>query len=145
VRSLWLRAEPARSASEALARARAAAERLRAGEPFDAVEAAYGDPQVAPVPDVLLPPAKLREYVGPSAVIAAAALAVGEVSDPLVSRSGVRVLLAAAKEAGDWPPLEEVAAEVRNEMKRRAGDDALRRLLDDLRASGRLEIAETLP
>jgi len=145
VRSLWVRAEPARSASEALARARAAVARLRSGEPFDGVEAAYGDPQVAPIPDAPLPPAKLREYVGPSAVIAAAALAAGEVSDPLVSRSGVRVLLMLAKEAGDWPPLEEVAAEVRNEMKRRAGDDALRRLLDELRANGRLQIAEALP
>jgi len=142
VRSLWVRAEPARTASEALARAREAAARLRAGEPFDAVEAAYGDPQVAPIPDASLPPAKLREYVGPSALIAAEALSVGEVSDPLVTKSGVRLLLTLAKEKGEEPPLRQIEAEVRSEMKRRAGDDAVRRLLGELRANGRVQTAD---
>jgi parvulin-like peptidyl-prolyl isomerase len=142
VRSLWVRAEPARSASRALARAREAVTRLRAGEPFADVEAAYGDPQLAPVPDALLPPAKLREYVGPSALLAAEALSVGEVSEPLVAGRGVRVLLLLAKEEDEAPALEAVEAEVRNEMKRRAGDAAVRRLLDQLRASGRLQTAD---
>jgi parvulin-like peptidyl-prolyl isomerase len=145
VRSLWVRAEPTRSATQALARAREAAARLRAGEAFADVEAAHGDPQVAPIPDALLPPAKLREYVGPSALIAAEALSVGAVSEPLVTRRGVRVLLLLAKEEGEAPALEEVETEVRNEMKRRAGDDAVRRLLDQLRASGRLQTADVLP
>ena len=145
VRSLWVRAEPTRSASQALARAREAALRLRAGEAFIDVEAAFGDPQVAPIPDALLPPAKLREYAGPSALIAAEVLSVGEVSEPLVTRRGVRVLLLLAKEEGKAPALEEVETEVRNEMKRRAGDTAVRRLLDQLRASGRLQTADVLP
>lgn len=145
VRGLWVRAEPTRSASEALARALEAVGRLRAGEPFVDVEAAYGDPQVAPIPDALLPPAKLREYVGPSALIAAEVLSAGEVSEPLVTRRGVRVLLVLAKEVGEAPALEEVETEVRNEMKRRAGDMAVRRLLDELRANGRLQTANVLP
>jgi hypothetical protein len=145
VRGLWVRAEPTRSASEALARAREAVVRLRAGEPFVDVEAAYGDPQVAPVPDALLPPAKLREYVGPSALTAAERLSVGEVSEPLVTRRGVRVLLLLAREEGEAPALGEVEAEVRNEMKRRAGDTAVRRLLDELRANGRVQTADVLP
>jgi parvulin-like peptidyl-prolyl isomerase len=145
VRDLWVRAEPARSPSEALARAREAAVRLGAGESFAAVEAAYGDPQVARVPDALLPPAKLREYVGPSALVAAETLAVGEVSEPLVTRGGVRVLVLLAKEDGEAPALEAVETEVRNEMKRRAGDAAVRGLLDELRASGRLQTADVLP
>jgi len=145
VRSLWVRAEPARSASQALARAREAAARLRAGAAFADVEAAYGDPELAPIPDALLPPAKLREYAGPSALLAAEALAAGEVSEPLVTGGGVRVLLLLAREDGEAPALEEVEGEVRNEMKRRAGDDAVRRLLDQLRASGRVQIADVLP
>jgi hypothetical protein len=119
--------------------------RLRAGEAFVDVEAAYGDPQVAPIPDALLPPAKLREYVGPSALIAAQRLSVGEVSEPLVTRRGVRVLLLLAREEGETPPLAAVEVEVRNEMKRRAGDAAVRGLLDELRANGRLQTADVLP
>jgi hypothetical protein len=145
VRSLWMRAELERTASEALSRAREAVARLQAGEPFAAVDAAYGDPQVAPVPDALLPPAKLREYVGPSALVVAEALAVGGVSDPLATGRGVRVLLLVAKEESRAPAFEEVEAEVRNEMRRRAGDDAVRRLLAELRANGRLQTAEALP
>ena len=145
VGSLWMRAEPERTASAALSRAREAVARLQAGEAFSAVDAAYGDPQVAPIPDTLLPPAKLREYVGPSALVAAMALEVGEVSDPLVTRRGVRVLIMIAKEESRAPVFDEVEVEVRNEMRRRAGDDAVRRLLADLRANGRLQTVEVLP
>jgi hypothetical protein len=38
-----------------------------------------------------------------------------------------------------------VEVEVRNEMKRRAGDAAVRGLLDELRANGRLQTADVLP
>src|SRR5262249_25577691 len=46
----------------ALARAAEAVRRARAGEAFDAVRAALGDPEIAPLPDALLPPAKLVDY-----------------------------------------------------------------------------------
>jgi hypothetical protein len=145
VKSLWVRAEPVRTAVESHDRAREAVARLRRGVPFGDVEAAYGDPQVAPVPAALLPPAKLREYVGPSALVAAEALAVGEVSDPIATQNGVRVLLLVAREDGDSPPLKAIEAEVRNEMKRRAGDEAVRRLLAELRANARLDTVDPLP
>jgi parvulin-like peptidyl-prolyl isomerase len=118
--------------------------RLRSGASFDDVAAAFGDPQVAPVPDVLLPPAKLREYVGPSALVVAEALAVGGVSDPIATQHGVRVLLLVAREDADPPRLEAIETEVRNEMTRRAGDLAVRRLLAELRANAWLEIADPL-
>ena len=57
-RQLWVRAAPLRTPDEARARAVEAAARLRAGEPFDAVAAALGDPLVAPLPD-----AALRRYL----------------------------------------------------------------------------------
>jgi hypothetical protein len=145
VRSLWVRGEPARSAPAALARAREAAARLRAGDDFAAVDAEWGDPQVAPVPDALLPSAKLREYLGPTALMVAQGLDVGGVSEPLVTESGARVLMSVAAEVPEQPPLVEVAEEVRSEMVRRAGDDALRRLLAELRSNAQLQVAGELP
>jgi hypothetical protein len=142
VRSLWIRAAPARTAAEALARAEAAVERLRAGEAFDVVANAIGDRPVAPVPDGMLPPAKLREYVGPSALSVIDRLGVGDVSDPLVSKSAVRVFLLVDRELSVAPAIETIANEVRAEMKRRAGDDAVRSLLDRLRDAAALELSD---
>ena len=142
VRGLWIRAAPDRTAAEALARAEAAVERLRAGEAFDVVANAVGDRPVAPVPDGMLPPAKLREYVGPSALSVIDRLGVGDVSDPLVSKSAVRVFLLVDRELSVAPAIETIANEVRAEMKRRAGDDAVRSLLDRLRDAAALELSD---
>jgi parvulin-like peptidyl-prolyl isomerase len=144
VRSLWIRAAPDRTAAEALARAEAAVERLRAGEAFDVVAKAIGDRPVAPVPDGMLPPAKLREYVGPSALSVIDRLGVGDVSDPLVSKSAVRVFLLVDRELSVAPAIETIANEVRAEMKRRAGDDAVRSLLERLRDAAALELSDKI-
>jgi parvulin-like peptidyl-prolyl isomerase len=144
VRSLWIRAAPDRTAAEALALAEAALERLRAGEAFAEVVKVFGDRPVAPVPDAMLPPAKLREYVGPSALSAIDRLAVGDVSDPLVSGSAVRVFLLVDREVSAAPAIEVFQNEVRAEMKRRAGDDAVRSLLDRLRESAALELSDRI-
>jgi parvulin-like peptidyl-prolyl isomerase len=145
VRSLWIRSDSLRTEAEAVRRAREASERLRAGEDFDAVAAEWGDVEIAPLPDGPLPAAKLREYVGPTALATARSLEVGEISEPIVTAGGVRILLLLAKSVPEDPPLSEVESEVRSEMIRRAGDDALRQLLADLRADGRVDIAEDLP
>ncbi len=133
VRSLLVRGEPLRSEEEARARAEQASARLRAGEDWAAVEQALGDSQIAPVPYDLLPPAKLREYLGPTSTRTAATLDVGAVSDPQRAASGYRVLQLLERAPGFAPPLAEVESEVRAEMRRRAGDRALREYLDDLR------------
>jgi hypothetical protein len=142
VQSLWVAADPAHSGQETLERARLASARLRAGEAFELVDADLGDPQVAPVPATALPPAKLREYIGPTALSAVEALPEGGVSDPVVGQQGARVLLLRARSDGWAPPLEEIETEVRNEMKRRAGDAAVRKLLDDLRQAGDVQSAD---
>jgi len=144
-RSLWIEGAPTRSQEAALARSREAVERLRAGEPFERVGSDLGDRQVAPIPDALLPPAKLREYVGPTALAAVEALAVGEISEPVVTAGGVRVMMLIARTEGQVPELPAVEAEVRAELKRRAGEAAIRRLLDDLRAGGEVEVVDALP
>lgn len=142
---LWVRGEPARPADEAASRALAAAVALRDGEEFASVVDRLGDQPVAPLPDGYLPPAKVREYVGPAVATAALALAPGEVSDPIGAASGVYVVQLVDREASGRPPLEEIEPQVRVEMKRRAGDDAVRAALERLRREGEVVTTETLP
>jgi len=142
VRALLVRAPPQRSEEEARARAEEAVRRLRAKEDWDAVARALGDPQIAPVPADLLPIAKLREYLGPTAAQAAAALDAGEVGDPVRAAPGYLVFQLVARSPGAAPPLAEVEEEVRAELRRRAGDRALRAYLDELRAQADVRVRE---
>jgi parvulin-like peptidyl-prolyl isomerase len=142
VAQVFVRAAPLRSEQEARARAEQAAQRLRAGEPIERVDAELGDPQVAPVPRDLLPAAKLREYLGPTAARAAAALEVGAASEPQRSSTGYHVLQLVQREPGFTPPLADVADEVRAEVRRRASERALRTYLDDLRARADVRVRE---
>ncbi len=119
--------------------------RLRAGEPIAAVDADLGDPQIAPVPDDLLPPTKLREYLGPSATQAALEIEVGGTGAPLQSPAGWHVLQVQERGLAATPPLSEIRDEVRVEMRRRAGDRALREYLDELRERADVRIAPGLP
>lgn len=142
---LWVRGEPARAPGDADARAREAVAALRGGEDFDAVARRLGDVMVAPLPDGYLPPAKVREYVGPAVAAAATALQPGEVTEPIASGGGVYVAWLIDREAGQRPPLLEIEPQVRAEMKRRAGDDAVRAALERLRREGEVVTAEELP
>jgi parvulin-like peptidyl-prolyl isomerase len=145
VRQILVRAEPVRTDEEARARAAEASARLRGGEAFLAVDEALGDPQVALLPADPLPLPTLREYIGPSAARAAAALAAGDVSEPVRGSAGYAVLVLVAREPGSVPPLAEVREEVRVEWRRRAGDTALRRYLDELRERADVRAADALP
>ncbi|MCA9511966.1 MAG: peptidyl-prolyl cis-trans isomerase, partial [Myxococcales bacterium] len=106
---------------------------LAAGEPFERVRDELGDAEISPLPDVLLPPLKLREYVGPTALRAAMELAPGGVSAPVRSGTGVHVLVLVEREDAHVPPFDEIEEQVRAEWRRRRGDDALRAYLDGLR------------
>jgi len=144
VRQLWCRAEGAADAPSAEARARAAAASLRAGEDFAGVRARLGDAEIAPLPDALLPPAKLLDHLGPTALRAALELETGAVSDPVRSATGYHVLQVVEREAEWVPPREEIADEVVAEYRRRRGERALRAYLDGLRARADVEIAPAL-
>ena len=104
-----------------------------------------GDAEIAPLPDDLRPAAKLRDYLGPSALRAALDLEPGGVSDPVSAAGGLRVLLLVGREPAQAPPLAEVEDQVRAEWRRRAGDRALESYLEGLRESGDVRIAEPLP
>ena len=144
VRQLWCRADTAADAPSAEARARAAAASLRAGEDFAGVRARLGDPEIAPLPDALLSPAKLLDHLGPTALRAALELEAGAVSDPVRSATGYHVLQVVEREAEWVPPREEIADEVLAEYRRRRGERALRAYVDGLRARADVEIAPSL-
>lgn len=131
-------ADPRGPAAE---RAAAAAARLRAGEDVGAVRDALGDPEPSPLPDALLPPAKLADYLGSTALRSALTLPVGGVSDPLRTAGGRTVLVVVARETGEPPPLAAIEDEVRAEWKRRASERALRDYIDGLRARADVQVA----
>jgi len=134
-------AGPPRAA--ALERARHAATRLARGEPLEQVRRALADPQVSPLPDVLLPAAKVRDYLGPRLLEAIEALEVGEWSEPVESETGFHLVQLLDREPAIVPPLAEVRALVRQDLERRRGDDALRRYLDALRVEIPVSIDES--
>ncbi|MFM7144039.1 MAG: peptidyl-prolyl cis-trans isomerase [Alphaproteobacteria bacterium] len=118
--------------------------RLRAGEDFATVARA-GDEPAAPLPDAMLPPAKIVEYLGPTASRGALALSPGQVADPARSSDGFHVVLVVERDQGDVPPLDEVESLVRSEIRRRRGEDSLRAYLDGLRAKASVRVSEKLP
>ncbi len=144
-RQILVRFGEPRSAEAALEHAREITRRLRAGEPFAEVKNELGDREVARLPDGLLPPTKLRDYLGPTAARTVLALEPGAVSDPVRTAGGLRVLQLLEREPERTPPLHEIQTEVLAEFRRQAGDRALRSYLDELRARAEIQLAETRP
>src|SRR5262245_33106746 len=145
VRQVFVRAPAPEDDAPASARAAEAARRLRAGEDFVAVRTALGDDEVAPVPDALLPPAKLREYVGDTVTRTAIDLGPGATSDAVRSGTGYHVVQVVEREAPAVPPFEEIQGEVRAEVRRRGDEAALRAALDRLRADADVLATDVLP
>ncbi|MBJ19001.1 MAG: hypothetical protein GY910_06035 [bacterium] len=125
-------------------RAEGALVQLRAGDPPSEVEARSGDPQVSPVPDTLLPASKVRDYLGPRILDHVADLASGTWSEPISSGSGIYLATPFEREAPVVPRLDEIEPLVRQDLKRRRGDDALREYLSALRAQTPVAVDESL-
>ncbi len=140
VRQVFFRVRGGDDEAAAMARAEQARTALQGGEAIAEVRERLGDSEVSPVPDALLPPAKLREYVGPTALRAVAELEVGEVGAPVRSGTGVHVFQLVDAEDARTPSFGEIRDQVRNEWVRRAGDRALRDYLDDLRDRAEVEV-----
>ena len=145
LRQILCRATGAADDSQALERAREAARRLRSGEAFATVWAELADPELSPLPDAPLPPAKLVDYLGPTALQAALNLAAGETSDPIRSSMGYHVLHMLDRQADERPPFAEVKSLIVNELRRRAGEQALRAYVDDLRSRADITFTPNLP
>jgi parvulin-like peptidyl-prolyl isomerase len=144
VRQIFFRV-PTREAQEAAAaRASEARRRLDAGETFEAVAAELGEEPISKVPDALLPPAKVREYLGPTALRATMELEPGQVSAPVRSGTGFHLIQLVQSEPPRVPDFEDVAQQVRAEYLRRRGDRALRDYLDELRKRAEVSVAPEL-
>ncbi len=142
VRQIFVRVRDLGEEAAATQRAAEAARRLREGADFESVRRAFGDPEVPPLPSGPLPPAKLQEYLGPTATRMAMGLAAGEVGEPVRSGLGYHVLQLVGRVAPPEPSFEEMRAEVLAEYRRRKGDEALRAYLDALRARADVVVAE---
>jgi parvulin-like peptidyl-prolyl isomerase len=92
----------------------------------------------------MLPPNKIRDYVGPVILRTLEGLAVGAWSDPIESGSGFYLAALVDREPRIVPNFEEVTDLVRHDLKRRRGDEALRRYLDDLRSRTPVAINESV-
>ena len=145
VREVFFRVASAAEMPGPLDRAQQAVSRLRAGEDLAAVRASLGNNEPVPLPDTPLPPAKLVEYLGPTAARAALSLDVGAVSEPVRSSSGWQVLQVVEREPDRLPPLGEIKSEVVAEFRRHAGERALRAYLDELRARAQITRVSKLP
>jgi hypothetical protein len=125
-------------------RAGIALSELRGGMAPRDVEARWGDAQVSTLPDSLLPKAKIRDYVGPTVLQALDSLEVGSWSEPIETGGGFHLARVLEREAPIVPPYDEVEPLVRQDLKRRRGDELLRRYLDDLRNQSVVVIDESL-
>lgn len=143
VRQIWFRIANLADSNAAYDRARAAAERLNAGEAFEAVQTS-GDAEIAPLPDALMPPGKLADYLGPTPLRAVINLEPGQVTEPIRSSSGYHILQLVDRAPAPAPPFEQIRDQVLEAYRRRAADDALRAYLDDLRSRAHIEIAPDL-
>lgn len=121
------------------------AARLKSGEAFGDVAADLSDPILPGVPDTLLPPAKLREYLGPTLTQTALSMPKGSVSQPIRSGSGHHFLYVVDVKKEVSPPLVEVRAQVVAEYKRRSDDEALRDYLNWLKSEADIDRNQTGP
>jgi parvulin-like peptidyl-prolyl isomerase len=92
----------------------------------------------------MLPPSKVRDYVGPIILQSLEELAVGEWSEPIESGGGLYLARVIDREPRIIPAFEEVEDLVRQDLKRRRGDQALRDYLDDLRSQISVSINESV-
>ena len=91
---------------------------------------------VPPLPDALLPLAKVQTYLGPDLTARAA-----ELPDSAPTQVGSVLLQVLEREAGAAPAYEAIRDEVRREFKRRADEAAVRALLIELRRQANLTLA----
>ena len=108
-------------------RADQARTRLLAGESANTIEVELGNPQVSPIPYAMLPASKVRDYVGPSVLTGLLPLEAGVWSEPIKAGSGFHLAIALEKEPPIVPSLDSIENLVRQDLKRRRGDEARRR------------------
>ncbi len=118
---------------------------LVAGEQFQRVESEFGTAVALIVPDSLLPPAKLREYLGPTLTQMLVEQPAGFVTEPQPMTNGFRIVLLLDKEVGQAPALDDIREQLEAEYVRRSGDRALREYLEWLKDRADISYPSELP
>jgi hypothetical protein len=126
-------------------KARLAHQRLVSGDDFYAVSRELGSPVALSVPDSLLPPAKLREYLGPTLTMMLSQQSAGFISEPQLMDSGYRIIQLVENEVSKPLEMETVREQLEAEFVRRAGDKALKEYLDWLKQRADISYPSELP
>ncbi|MFQ5660781.1 MAG: peptidylprolyl isomerase [Gammaproteobacteria bacterium] len=106
---------------------------IQGGIDFVQVAEQYGDPVIAPIPDVPLPPAKLREYIGPGLLAVAFELKSGEISRPVEMDDGFHILQLLERQGSNIPEFTTIKDQILTEYKKRRDDKALTDYLEWLK------------
>jgi hypothetical protein len=126
-------------------RAQQAYQRLIAGDDFFTVNRELGSHVALSVPDSLLPPAKLREYLGPTLTQMLTEQSAGFISEPQVTDGGYRIVQLVENVVSQPPEIAAVREQLEAEFVRRAGDKALREYLDWLKQRADISHPSELP
>jgi len=119
----------------------ASAQALRRRLQSDDAGDASGWGPVAGLPDVLLPPAKLRDYLGPRLTTALTDAPEGEWLAPLPYAGRWIVARVARRSESGAPAFDDIPGRVEAAWRRAEMDTALARYLDELRARADIETA----
>ncbi len=118
---------------------RARVDEVRTALAESATASRLGDPMAVEIPRGALPEAEWRRLIGVDAARAAAALAPGQVSEPIGASGGVLIVRVNGFAAAPAPAYEGVAQQVRAEWDRRADEAAARAYLERLKRRARIE------
>ncbi len=115
---------------------------LQNGNNFNAVKTDFGSPEILTIPNSLLPPNKLRQYIGPQLTTAALRMQPGDISKVIDDGAGFTLLYLIAFDQAEPQALADIRQQVANEYRRRAGDEALQEYLQQLRQQADIAIDE---
>ena len=141
VREIRIEVNQFRSANQAAETAAAATARLKSGDEFARVNREMGDRPEVPLPDRPLTEAELRQHLGAAAASRALEMEPGQISEPVRSGSGFHVLKMVSREAPMVPPLYQIEAQVKAEMRRLAHQGAIKDYVVELRSLADIQVS----
>lgn len=118
---------------------------LRSGTPFAQVADQLGDRLLPQLPQVLLPRAKMIDYLGPDLTEAVAVLPQGSITDALVTDQGWQFLQVIANQPSQTPAFETMRPQLMEALSRSRDDQALRDYINWLRARADIDLAADAP
>ena len=118
--------------SSSLKRANLAYEHLIENRDFESTFK-QADITALEIPQTLMTLSKVREYLGPSLMIMAESMQIGQFSKPQPVSSGHKIIYLVDREDASPPKFESVKDQVLSEYNKRRDDNSLREYLDNLK------------